>query len=208
VGRAQRFLTTVTIAASLAACGATPPASAVPASAVPASAVPASPTGTIPAATQAAVTRHVDSPFGMDVPASWRDASFGGPSMAHRSVLAFFSTEPISNPCEWIPATTNCPTYAVQRLGADGVLVTWVLHGLGGPVDMTQGEAVTVGGQGGRLMIGAPDEACTAIGGERRMVVDLPGNQPPVFTEMDACYLGPDLDKTEAELRAMLASAK
>jgi hypothetical protein len=147
------------------------------------------------------------------VPVRWGYASFDTQSIAHSTVLAYFSTEAISNPCSRItpPASAGggCPQYAVERLGPDGILMTWAVYGLGGQgLDWTQGEPVTVGAQTGRLIVGPADADCSAIIGERLMVVRIPGGQPPDYTEMRACYLGPDLEQIEAELRAMLASAK
>ena len=172
---------------------------------------------TEPATIAPTATHKVDVPGGFTavVPVTWKQASFDTQAIAHSTVLAYFSTEPISNPCSRSFASTSpaasarasCHQYAVDRLEPDGVLVSWTVHGLGGQgIDWTQGQAVTVGGSAARLIVEAADADCSAIIGERLMVMRMPGGQPPDFTEMRACYLGPDLDTTEAQLRAFLAS--
>jgi len=192
--RTQQLLTAAILAAGLAACASTPPPSI---------------TGATPVATSTASnTRHVDVPgfFSADQPSWWMQASFDTMAISHAFVPVYFSTEAISNPCSRIPATVNCPEYPVDRLEGNGVLVTWTQRGLGGEqVDWTQGASTTIGGLAARLVVGPGDAACTAIGGEREMVGLLRGAQTN-WTEMRACYLGPDLEKTEAELHAMLAS--
>ena len=194
---AKRVLTAAILVAGLAACSPAPTLS------------PTEPMA--PATVAPTATHKVDVPgaFTAAVPVTWKQASFDKEAIAHSTVLVYFSTEPISNPCSRIPAassTTGCPQYPVDRLQPDGVLVSWTVYGLGGQgLDWTQGEAVTVGGSAARLTVGPADDACSAVIGERLMVVRLPGGQAPNYTEMRACYLGPDLGATEAQLRAMLA---
>jgi hypothetical protein len=162
-----------------------------------------------PGSSTSGAAHRVDVPgfATFDLPPAWRSASFDKQAVAHATVLAYFSTAALSQPCDRIPATTNCPPYPVERLDADGVLVTWTAYGLGGEsVDWTAGKAVQVGGQAGHLTTQKASAACQAIIGEREMIVRIKGAQGPEYTEMNACYLGPDLDKTEAQLRAMLAS--
>ncbi|MFN8629176.1 MAG: hypothetical protein U0838_02305 [Chloroflexota bacterium] len=172
--------------------------------------VPPSIAGATPGPATGAATRHVDVPgfAAFDLPPAWLTASFDKQAVEHATVLAYFSTEALSQPCSRIPATSNCPEYPVERLNANGVLVTWTAFGLGGEaIDWSKGAPVTAGGQAGRLTTQDAGEACNAIIGEREMIVRIRGAQGPQYTEMDACYLGPDLDKTEKQLRAMLASA-
>jgi len=194
---AKQILTAAILVAGLAACSPAP--------------TPSPTEVTAPATVAPTATHKVDVPgaFAAAVPVTWKQASFDTQAIAHSTVLVYFSTEPISNPCARIPATANCPPFAVDRLQPDGVLVTWTGYGVGGgQVDWTQGEAVTVGGRTGRAVVGAADADCSGIIGERQMVARIQGSSAgdPNYTEMRACYLGPDLGTTEAQLRAMLAS--
>ena len=195
---AKQILTAAILVAGLAACSPAP--------------TPSPTEVTAPATVAPTATHKVDVPgaFAAAVPVTWKQASFDTQAIAHSTVLVYFSTEPISNPCSRLPgasSTSGCPQYPVDRVAPDGVLVSWTVYGLGGQaLDWTQGEAVKVGGSTGRLTVGPADAACRDIIGERLMVMRLPGGQAPNFTEMRACYLGPDLGTTEAQLRAMLAT--
>lgn len=100
--------------------------------------------------------------------------------------------------------------WPLTALSANGVLVIWLTTRILQPLP-TAGEPVDVNGTTARLQIEMPKPVgCAAIGADETLDVLVPIGQPTPLSNiaMVACLRGPDLSTSEAQVRAMLASAR
>lgn len=148
-------------------------------------------------------------------PASWtrwvpnaHDAVMDGP-------LVYLSTDPLLPTCATTPPASPNPADArglacdwpLKELAPNGVLVIWYTTRILAPLP-SAGDAVEVNGATGRLQTRRPG-SCSAVGANETLEVFVPLGlrEPRSNIAVDACLRGPDLATSEAQVRAMLASA-
>jgi hypothetical protein len=149
-------------------------------------------------------------------PASWtrwlpnaHDPMTDGP-------LIYLSTDSLLSTCATPPSAALNPAdshgraceWPTRELPPNGVLVTWLTTRILAPLP-SAGEAVETNGAIGRLQIQKPG-SCSAIGAEETLYVLVPIGQPKPWSNIAvlACLRGPDLATSEADVRAMLKSAR
>jgi hypothetical protein len=129
--------------------------------------------------------------------------------------LIYLATDPLLPDCAVGPSATPHPPgvhgracdWPLISLAPDGVLVTWLDTRILQPLP-SDGESVTVNGTTARVQIDKP--GCAAIGADEALDVLVPIGQPKPWSNiaMVACLRAPDLATSEAQVRAMLASAR
>lgn len=149
-------------------------------------------------------------------PASWSRSVPNAHDPDNDGPLIYLSTEPLLAACAAPVGSSPNPAdsrglaceWPLHELGSDGVLVTWLttrilvpLPSAGEPIDVNQASA--------RMERTAPG-TCGAIGGDETLYVAVPIGQPKPWTNVAvlACLRGPDLAAAEAEVLAMLESAR
>jgi len=130
--------------------------------------------------------------------------------------LIYLSTDPLLPTCATTPQATPNPADAqgracgwpLEELAPNGVLVTWLTTRILAPLP-SAGDPVEVNGATGRLQTEKPG-SCSAVGASETLEVLVPIGQPKPWSNIDvlACLRGPDVATSEAQVRAMLASAK
>jgi hypothetical protein len=130
--------------------------------------------------------------------------------------LIYLSTDPLLPACATTPQATRNPADAQGRacdwplgkLAPNGVLVTWLTTRLLVPLP-SAGDSVEVNGATGRLQTAKPG-SCAGVGADEMLYVLVPIGQPKLWSNIAvlACLRGPDLAGAEAQVRAMLVSAK
>jgi len=130
--------------------------------------------------------------------------------------LIYLSTDPLLSTCATPPSAAPNPAdpqgraceWPTRELAPGGVLVTWLTTRILAPLPST-GESVDTNGTIGRLQIDRPG-SCSAIAAAETLYVLVPIGQPKPWSNIAviACLRGPDLATSEAEVRAMLKSAK
>jgi hypothetical protein len=130
--------------------------------------------------------------------------------------LIYLSTDPLLPTCATAPQTTPNPADArgracdrpLEELAPNGVLVTWLTTRILAPLP-SAGDSVEVNGATGRLQIEKPG-SCSAVVADETLYVLVPIGQPKPWSNIAvlACLRGPDLATSEAQVRAMLASAR
>ena len=99
----------------------------------------------------------------------------------------------------------------INRLGPNDVLIDWATYGM--PGSRLTAPNTTVGGHPATVHSGAADAPCAKIGGTRS--VDAAIAQAPTLApsggndnliHMSACISGPDTNRAEADVIAMLDS--
>lgn len=174
-------------------------------------------TGSPSVASPSAAAVITDSANGISFarPASWtrwvpnaHDALMDGP-------LVYLSTNPLLPTCATTPPASPNPADAhglacewpLAELAPNGVLVIWLTTRILAPLP-SAGDSVEVNGATGRLQTKKPG-TCSAVGANETLEVLVPiGLQKP-WSNIDvvACLRGPNLATSEAQMRAMLASA-
>lgn len=130
--------------------------------------------------------------------------------------LIYLSTDPLLATCATMPLQSPNPPDArggtcdwpLRSLAPEGVFVDWYTTRILGP-SPTSGEAIEVNGETARLRIERPG-SCSAIGADETLAVLVPIGQPKPWSNIAVvvCLRGPDLATSEAQVRAMLASAR
>lgn len=130
--------------------------------------------------------------------------------------LIYLSTDPLLTTCAVAPWETPNPpdaqgyacTAPLASLGPEGVLVTWYTTRVLQPLP-SAGEPIEVNGAEGRLQVERPG-GCSAIGAAETINLLVPLYQPTPLSNIgvEACLRGPDLAEAEAQVRAMLVSAR
>lgn len=130
--------------------------------------------------------------------------------------LIYLSTDPLLPTCATTPQATPNPADArglacdwpLGELAPNGVLVNWLTTRILVALP-SAGDAVKVNGATGRLQIEKPG-SCAAVGADETLYVLVPIGHPKPWSNIAvlACLRGPDLATSEAQVRAMLASAK
>ncbi len=149
-------------------------------------------------------------------PASWTRWLPNAHDPVNDGPLIYLSTDPLVGSCAVTPDRTPNPPNAQGRacdwplvsLSPNGVLVIWGTTRILVPLP-SAGETVEVNGATGRLQIAKPGY-CAAVGVDETLNVLVPIGQPKPWSNLavGACLRGPNLSTTEAEVRAMLASAR
>lgn len=129
--------------------------------------------------------------------------------------LVYLSTDPLLPTCATTPPASPNPADArglacqwpLKELAPNGVLVVWLTTRFLAPLP-SAGDSVAVNGATGRLQTKKPG-SCSAVGADETLEVFVPIGQPKPWSNIavDACLRGPDLATSEAQVRAMLASA-
>jgi hypothetical protein len=130
--------------------------------------------------------------------------------------LIYLSSEPLLPDCAVAPSATPNPPDAQGRacdwplasLAPNGVLITWLTTRILQPLP-TAGEVVDVNATTAHLQVDKPG-GCVAVGADETLELLVPIGQPTPESNiaMVACLRGPDLATSEAQVRAMLASAR
>lgn len=142
-------------------------------------------------------------------PASWTPHRYEWLSTM-RSVIVYLSNEALHDPCQSSGSPTTCGQ-PIDRLGPDGVLVTWTENG--NPAwnfkTFRQGEGrrTTVGGRPARVLVKTSVRTCGPIHADESIEVVIPNGRYNWY-EMDACIQGPDVATAEAQVRAMLRTVQ
>jgi hypothetical protein len=149
-------------------------------------------------------------------PASWTRWLPNAHNPINDGPLIYLSTDPLVPTCATTPQTTPNPADARGRacdwplgeLAPNGVVVTWLTTRILAPLP-SAGDPVEVNGATGRLQIEKPG-SCSAVVADETLYVLVPIGQPKPWSNIAvlACLRGPDLATSEAQVRAMLASAK
>jgi hypothetical protein len=143
-----------------------------------------------------------------DYPATWYAATYPVVS-SFSTVQVFLSTVPLSDPCLRTSTSISCERSAVDSLGADGALVTWVHWGFPGRTfDPANGDPATVGGRRATLEWSSASPSCAAIGGERELLVTIESRAEWNWDELQACLRGPAFERLDQEIEAMLDSVR
>lgn len=212
--RIQAFALLSLVAALAVACSpaptSLPSASAVP---TPTPSPSPSPTPTSPSA--ATVVTDTANGISFDRPASWTRWLPNAHDPINDGPLIYLSTDPLLPTCATTPQESPNPAdsrgraceWPLEALAPNGVLVTWLTTRILAPLP-SSGDAVEVNGATGRLEMEKPG-SCSAVGADETLDVLVPIGQlqPGSNIAMVACLRGPDLAGTEAQVRAMLASA-
>jgi hypothetical protein len=143
-----------------------------------------------------------------DYPASWNAVTFDVVPSTNFNWLVFLTTGQLRNPCVRDGNRTSCSGYPIDDLGENGVLINWSHWGfVGWELDLSVGPLVDVGGRRATVDARLTNPNCSRIGGAEEIVVqvELP-NAPFNWHEMRACFAGPDVETTRAEIDAMLQS--
>jgi hypothetical protein len=167
-------------------------------------------------AQRSAVVADTENGISFSRPASWTRWRPNLHLPMNDGPLIYLSTDSLLPTCATTPEATPNPadahglacTWPVDELAPNGVLVSWLTTRILAPLP-SAGESVEVNGATGRLQIDKPG-SCSAIGADETLYVLIPIGQPKPWSNLAAlaCLRGPELATSEAEVRAMLASAK
>jgi hypothetical protein len=212
---ARGLLPLAFLAALLADCAPAPtatPGSIVPPPPTPTPTPPASPSESALGATMVA-----DSANGVSFerPADWTRWRPNEHNPINDGPLIYLSTDPLLPACATAPSATPNPPdsrgracdWPLVALSPNGVLVTWLTTRILAPLPSV-GEGLVMNGETTRLMFERRGP-CAEIGGDETVSVLVPIGQPTPasYIAVVACLRGPDLATSEAQLRAMFASA-
>lgn len=143
-------------------------------------------------------------------PASWTAHQYVMPPSTIRSVFVYLSNDALHNPCQGTGSGMTC-AYPIDRLGADGVLVTWSENGSPAwtfkSFREAAGRRTTIGGRPAKVLIGTSGRTCASIGADELIEVVVPNGRYNWY-EMDACIRGPNLGAAEAQVTAMLRTVQ
>ena len=129
--------------------------------------------------------------------------------------LAYISTDPLNPACAVTPSASPNPpdvsgracAWPLDALQPGGVLAMWVTSRILEPLP-TAGPIVETNGEKARWQVSTPG-ACSAVRADETISVAVPIGQPTPLSNIAfvACLRGPDLNSSEAAIRALLASA-
>lgn len=143
-------------------------------------------------------------------PAPWT-ASVWKEQVPHFQPMVYLSTQPTHEPCKTSVgsgAMTVACGWPVTTLARGGVLVTWENKGFpGSSVASFPGVDAHVDGRIAKVSIARPG-SCRTIGGDETMTVAIARPLPGNWTEVAACLRGPNLAAHEAQVRALVSSAR
>ncbi|MEK6720274.1 MAG: hypothetical protein AABZ33_06330 [Chloroflexota bacterium] len=209
--RSRRFLLLALAAASLAACAPAPTTTLTDTLLQ-----TASPTDA-PSDSPSVATTVPDAANGISFerPVQWTRWQPNQHNPINDGPLIYLSTDPVLAACATAAdATANPPdaqgracAWPLTSLSANGVFVNWLTSRILDPRP-SAGEAIAMNGENARLQTERPG-SCAKIGADETISVWVPIGQPTPLSNVwvVACLRGPDLATTEAQLRAMLASA-
>ncbi len=130
--------------------------------------------------------------------------------------LVYLSTDPLLAGCAVAPDEPPHPPDArgracdwpIASLAPNGVLITWLTTRILQTLP-TSGSTVDVNATSAHLQVTRPG-GCAAVGADETLDVLVPIGQPGRVSNiaMVACLRGPSLEPGEAQVRAMLASAR
>src|SRR3954451_4415268 len=173
---------------------------------------------TLPPVSRSAVAVVTETVNGLsfDHPASWARWLPNAHDPINDGPLVYLSTDSLLPTCATTPQAVPNPPDAQGRacqwplgeLAPNGVLVTWFTTRILARLPGTD-EPVEVNGATGRLQVEKPG-SCSAVGADETLGVLVPIGQPRSWSNiaMVACLRGSDLVEREAQLRAMLSSAR
>jgi hypothetical protein len=212
-GRVLRDVTLVSRLATLAAVLGVVATGCAPGSGRPpaGSYVRAAPSSAAPAGTLVAAVptkRFAAQGVSFRYPATWRAATWTDVSSFSALIVALSTTRQ-HNPCTVTvgrgTTTAQCGE-PVAALPPGTILVTWTESGF--PDWHPPAPNTTVGGHPAR-QTRAMASWCTALDGTQTVTVVIPlGATAGNWVQMDACLRAPDLPQHEAQLAAMLRSAR
>ncbi len=165
----------------------------------------------VPTASATTVARFDEGGFSFSYPANWKQAAFGNPSSSASTLLTYLSSQALTNPCVQ-PARTG-PEYcslctAVGHLSPRAVILWWT-EGSRPWATPYPGQPTTIAGHPATFGVVRPPKLpdCSQVGADETVTTDVL-TTPANDYVMTACVRGPDLGRTEAAIRAMLASAR
>ena len=208
---ARRLVLLALTSAAAIACSAAQTAPALP------SPSPVRSPTLLPAAPPAAgLLKDAANGISFSRPASWTRWLPNAHDPINDGPLIYLSTEPLLPTCAVTPGAAPNPPDAQGRacdwplgqLAPNGVLVTWYTTRILIPLP-SAGEVTDVNGYTARLQIAKPG-SCSAVGADETLDVLVPIGQPKPWSNIGvaACLRGADLVAAEANVRAMLVSAK
>lgn len=149
-------------------------------------------------------------------PATWTRWQPNAHDPINDGPLIYLSTDSLLPGCAVVPADAPNPpdaqgracTWPLASLAPYGVLITWLTTRILQPLP-TAGETVEVNATTARVQVEKPGR-CAAIGADETLDVLVPIGQPKPLSNiaMVACLRGPDLAEAEAQVRALLVSAR
>jgi hypothetical protein len=136
-------------------------------------------------------------------PAEWHAEGFDVRS-TFVTVITYLSNQPLRDPCTRTEVTLVCGL-PLDRLGPGGVLASWSAVALRARDRAAlRGEPISVGGQPASLLVERPG-SCREVGGDLSLTAAVPRGAGD-WLEFGACLRGPGTARSEAQVRAVLAS--
>jgi hypothetical protein len=140
-------------------------------------------------------------------PASWKAYPFRWNGGLHFRPLLYVSTQPVRDPCHRQGAAVECG-WPLSRLQPDGVLITWENRGFPGwSLGKISGAPLRVDGRAAKRTVTRPG-ACSAIGADATIEVEIARALPSNWTNFTACVRGPHLAASERAVDELLATTQ
>ena len=143
-------------------------------------------------------------------PAPWA-TSVWKEQLPHFQPMVYLSTQATHDPCATsvsaAGASVTCG-FPVGKLDPGGVLVKWENKGFPGTsLARFPGTPTRIDGRSAKISIARPG-MCRSVGADETMTVVIGRPLPNNWTEVAACLRGPNLAAHEAQVRALVASAR
>jgi len=143
-------------------------------------------------------------------PAPWT-TSVWKEQVPHFQPMVYVSSQATHDPCRTSASgrsTTVACDWPVTRLSRGGVLVKWENKGFPGmSVARFPGLADRVDGRLAKVSIARPG-SCRSVGADETMTISIARPLAANWTEVSACLRGPNLAAHEAQIHALLSSAR
>jgi hypothetical protein len=142
-------------------------------------------------------------------PGSWRSGTWNDVS-SFTALIVFLSTSRMTSPCTVTRSpgviTSSCG-YPVRKLPAGGIVAGWFEDGFPNPGHTPKGNSTVSGFPA--LQTTSKASWCVRLGGSEAITVTIwPTASAGYSYQLDACLRGPGLPRQEAEISAMLRSAR
>ena len=157
-------------------------------------------------AAPARLATFADRGLSFSYPASWRRYRWQF-STSFSDAIVYLSMGAEHDPCTTTGLTTRC-TPPIDRLEPDGVLVSWTRwYDPGFGLERVSGTPTRIADHPAKVTVGAPQEWCARIGGERSVTASI-ALPDTAWTGMEACLRGPDIEDETVQVRRLLASVR